>query len=490
VAPLVVTAALLGLAGAVDSATPPQSSDFIGDFETGPPGWQQFDGLNYEEDRPLADSFGVVRTPVRQGSRAARVTVRQGYSRHGFSEGTQLVFEGREKSGDEYWYAWSTLFPREWTSPSDFGIFAEWHAYLDTSAVIGFNASADMAEVFLLSGRTHEESNAQAVNRKVPLLATLSKGRWNEFVMHVRWSVKSDGFVEIYHRIAGERELRKMISLRNVPTFQVTPDGEGLGTYLLLGLYRGSFCPQPTELDCPSTRGEQPPNTIFHDGFVRAPTFRAAAARAFPGPLPELPAPDSRAVQQDGVELPRVHVKVAARPTVHGSRSDVTLDGPRRLVTRVPRGGSSSSATVASFRLRQRSVVVVRQRVGIVGRASHPPFVVTRVRDGRGRTLVELYVGRHRTLRLRSPQGVLRARSIDLDTGIGVNADGEPLAVEMRLLERELHVVAQDRAIVRIPGLALPSRGARVRVDMGIANYESSRRPLHVIHDEVLVGAG
>ncbi len=272
------------------SATANTKTTFAGNFEVGSPGWQQFSGLQYEEDRPVSDSFEIVRRPVRQGAQAAKFTVRHGYSRYGYGEDTELEWHSFEKPGDDYWYAWSTLFPTDWQPPFSWGIFAQWHARLGTAPIISFNARADTAVLDVRSGLTDEGRNEFKVNREVKILSTLSKGRWNDFVMHVVWSARPTGSVEVFHRVQGTKQLRRVASIRRVPTFQWRSDSVGIGAYLLFGLYRGSSCREPTSLGCTGSRGEQPTNVIYHDGFVRARTFAGAVAKAYPGDATKLPA--------------------------------------------------------------------------------------------------------------------------------------------------------------------------------------------------------
>ena len=269
---------------------PAGETPFRANFEVQPPGWQQFTGLQYEEARPLGDSFSLVTSPVREGTTAARFTVKQGYSRFGANEDTEAVWHSHERQGDDYWYAWSTLFPTNWEPPYGWGIFAQWHAPLGTSPIISFNARADTAVLDVHTGLTDEKRNAFAFDHEFPLLGTLAKGRWNDFVMHVHWSRKADGVIEVFHRLAGATKLRRLVTLTHIPTFQFTASGTGTGTYLLLGLYRRSYCSQPTQLDCRSRKGVQPPSVVYDDAFARGRSFNEAVRRAFPDSLPELPA--------------------------------------------------------------------------------------------------------------------------------------------------------------------------------------------------------
>jgi len=292
------------------------AAPFVGDFEVASPGWQQFGGLQYEQERPVSESFEIVADPVRQGRNAARFVVRQGYSQYGYGEDTEVEWHSFERPGDDYWYAWSTLFPEDWEAPHGWGIFAQWHARLSTSPVIAFNARTNSVVLNVHAGLTDERLNSFQIDRNVPILRKLAKGRWNDFVMHVRWSTGPDGAIEVFHRVSGAPRLKRVASLRNIPTFQRTKTGAGVGAYLLFGLYRGSYCSQPTTLGC--TRGDevQEPSVVYQDAFVRARTFKAAASIAFPREVtvlaPPRPAKSARPPRKPGrVAAP---VRAAASP--------------------------------------------------------------------------------------------------------------------------------------------------------------------------------
>lgn len=464
---------------------------FIGDFEVGAPGWQQFEGLQYGEGRPLAESYALVETPVRQGQRAARFTTRHGYSPFGHGESTQLLWNGGEAEGQQYWYAWSTLFPLDWVAPYRWGIFVEWHPKLSTSPILAFSAAGDRASFSLLSGLTDERANSAAVDRTVPVLPTLSKGRWNDFVMHVGWSTRN-GFVDVYHRVDGSPTLRKVVSFRNVPTFQVTREGRGLGAYLLLGIYRASYCAPPTRLGCTSVLGVQPPSTLYHDGFVRERTFEAAVSKAFSGSVPALPPPSARAVQQEGTKLAPANLQPVSPRGVEAERKCrrcrvVSTGG--RIVARVAGSADDRDTAVANYRLRQRNEIVIRQKVQLVTKRLAGPLVLAQLRDRKQRTLLELYVGPAGTLRLASPRGALRARGFDVDTGIAASPGAEPREVEVRLGSSEVRFTLLGRLLVRLTGLDGPARGARVEARVGIERYDGARGgPVSAVYDSLAVG--
>jgi hypothetical protein len=488
-------AVALGAQMYLDSGRSSTIDTFLGDFEVGPPGWQQFDGLEYEEDRRLADTFELVTAPVRQGWRAVRMTIRQGYSRFGHNEATLLVRRGGERDGDEYWYAWSTFFPPEWKTPLGWGVFAEWHANLATSPIIGFDARGDHAKLGLLSGAMDDSQNRAAVDRVVPLLPTLSKGRWNDFVVHVRWRVAAAGFVEVYHRLAGETSLRKLVSWKNVPTFQVTGDGRGLGTYFLLGIYRRSSCPQPTQLGCMSSLGEQPPSVVYHDAFARATTFEAAAAAAFPGPTPALPNPATPAVQVEGSRLVPLNIlRLSRRARSETDRAcricRAASPESGRIEATIAGAADDRDTAVLIYRPRQRSRIVVSYRLRVDASRLSGPLVVAQLRGQDARLLAELYVDRRGLVRLASPAGALHRRGFNLETGIAAGPGKDERTMELRLSSGNLQVGVDGRLVRHFRNLKGPRRGAHVHVRLGIERYEgrAGDGPIRATLDEVIVG--
>ena len=87
-----------------------------------------------------------------------------------------------------------------------------------------------------------------------PLLTTLSKGQWNDFVVHVHWSL-TDGSFTVWHRASAGDPFTKALEVSNVPTLQAK-DGVTYDNYTKLGLYRWI---DPVKTD-----------VIYHDDFRRS----------------------------------------------------------------------------------------------------------------------------------------------------------------------------------------------------------------------------
>ena len=271
------------------STTPKVSGtiDFRGDWEKG--GGRPWNcceyGGSFDGFPPLSAQFQLVTSPVRQGRYAAKFTVNPG-DRYGDSTGERslarwLSNDGTsgsfEKEGDEFYYAWSTLFPSDWITPPNWAIFMEWHSdgrY--PIAPLAFEVKGDETVTFNMATGNCTNPYVCSYRQHHPLLSTLSKGRWNDFVVRVVWHT-SAGAVQIWHRTEDETSFEAALDLNRVPTLPWrNGDGKPALIYILHGLYRG---------------GGSNTSTIYHDGFVRGTSFDAVAAAAFGSGSPPEPAP-------------------------------------------------------------------------------------------------------------------------------------------------------------------------------------------------------
>lgn len=255
-------------------------ADFVGGFESG--SFRPWHELQAEFDRPQDDSFEVVTSPVRSGRYAAGFAALQGYSPFGYGESSMLCCGGTPYAaeGSEYWYAWSTLFPSDWRAPYRWGILLQWHSGFGVPPPLAISASYTTMSIELFTGaltkRSCDDTDCGSAQyaRHMKFVRDLSTGRWNDFVLHVRWTSSARGVVEIWHRVEGDKRYHKALGLSRVPTLQRF-DAETSPVYTLLGIYRASYCAQPTELGCTSDLDggqPQPPTVVYHDGYTRSRT--------------------------------------------------------------------------------------------------------------------------------------------------------------------------------------------------------------------------
>jgi hypothetical protein len=102
----------------------------------------------------------------------------------------------------------------------------------------------------------------------IAIPAPLVRRKWHQLIVHIRWTTRRNGIIEVWHRLKGRRAWNKTATLRGYPTVQWTdeegPKAIASQTSDKIGAYRGH-----------STF----PLTVWHDGFVRTTSF-ASAARA------------------------------------------------------------------------------------------------------------------------------------------------------------------------------------------------------------------
>ena len=224
---------------------------FAGDWETADA--SQWSGNHWNRKDPLSDQFKIVTDPVRQGGFAAKFTVRPG-DKFGTTSGerSEVLYTGAdEHKGDDLWYAWSTLFPSDWSTPTGWSIFAQWHSYYPVSPPISFNMKGEQIQVNLNTGSV--DSGSASFKPVFPITTALERGVWNDFVVHIVWS-GTNGSLEVWHR-TGSNPFEKKVDASGIPTMQVQ-SGVPSDNYLKIGFYRN---------DDPSRV-----NVLYQDGFSRA----------------------------------------------------------------------------------------------------------------------------------------------------------------------------------------------------------------------------
>jgi hypothetical protein len=141
-----------------------------------------------------------VRTPVRAGTWAASFEVRAGDGVADRQQ-SQLTYSSGETEGVESWWGWSTYFPGNfdagrWTA------FAQWQDSPGDISESNVLFEVKQASLLLLV-----RGGLRPATPLVWYLGPLERGRWYDFVFHVRWSAGDAGFVELWEN--GKRIARK-----------------------------------------------------------------------------------------------------------------------------------------------------------------------------------------------------------------------------------------------------------------------------------------
>ncbi|QSQ27496.1 heparin lyase I family protein [Pyxidicoccus parkwayensis] len=219
---------------ATTTPTPPPTGSsvvWVGDFETNSRSqWSSAQMVS-------ADRLAIVSSPLRQGRYALKATVKQGDDPINASGNrNELVRMTREPVGSEYYYRWSTMFDSTYPSAKAWQLFAQWHHEGDSgSPPVEFDVYGEELRL-----------NIGGSPGTIVWRAPLVRGKWLDFIFHVRWSPDSSvGFVELY--LNGQLVLPK----RNIAT-----QFPGMLNYLKVGLYRNETIAQT--------------GIVYHDGWTMA----------------------------------------------------------------------------------------------------------------------------------------------------------------------------------------------------------------------------
>ncbi len=248
----------VGAGRAGTAAFEPTGITWIADFETGD--FSQWD----REPQFVHDDIQIVESPVRAGRYAARFSLAPGDNPLGDDgERAELLRTGFEDEGTESWWAWSTYFPTDFAAEQGsnaWTIFAHWVSigdpFVGCSPPLVLDVSADGKESLRLLVRGGAPklsgSTCSAPPTKRFILATLSRERWYDFVMHVVWSADAtQGEVQLW------LDGREVVPLTRVATLFA-----GAGVYPKLGLYRSPSAVHSSLIVDELRRGSGPPEGL------------------------------------------------------------------------------------------------------------------------------------------------------------------------------------------------------------------------------------
>jgi hypothetical protein len=192
-----------------------------GDFETGDLSqWSPtLDTLAGATDRLV-----VVGDPVREGRHALRATVKHGDLNNNGARAEVVLRELEFREGDDRWFHWYTMFPADFVASPSWALLTQWHSH-GFGVPVGFNLHGESLS-FRVMG--HQYDGAGQYDVGTLWKAPLERGRWNEYLLHVKFSENPNvGFVELWFN--GAPVVPK--------TTHATLD-PGSSVYLKMGLYR------------------------------------------------------------------------------------------------------------------------------------------------------------------------------------------------------------------------------------------------------------
>ena len=208
------------------------STIFFTGFESGYSEWK---------DQQLCCEYSatVVSSPVKAGSKALKVTYKKtDYTAQG---SRRAELEGESvPAGSERWYGVSIYVPTSFTTTEGPFIITQFHDRPDEgekSKIPALFLSTD-GQNLSLGNRwdTRPITPPRDVQRQDWDLGSLPKGRWIDFVFHVKWSYQSDGILEVF------QDGRMIVSKRGPNTYN-----DQRGPYMKIGMYASDIRSHPEE---------------------------------------------------------------------------------------------------------------------------------------------------------------------------------------------------------------------------------------------------
>ncbi|MDN5865455.1 MAG: RICIN domain-containing protein [Gammaproteobacteria bacterium] len=173
----------------------------VGDMETG--NTSQYQGFHGHDQAAQLQFEAAI---VRQGTYAAKFKVRPGdrfmqtsgeraelsgfpiQLRVEWPHGNRtVIFNNRDRAGDDLYYAWSTYFPTEFAHVYHWGSFINWHSAIG-GTVAPLSLSIDLNQNMIVKGSGGEcgDTNCQgnAHNHVIVPAGQWAKGVWHEWHLH------------------------------------------------------------------------------------------------------------------------------------------------------------------------------------------------------------------------------------------------------------------------------------------------------------------
>ncbi|KJH72552.1 heparin lyase I family protein [Aliterella atlantica] len=143
--------------------------------------------------------------------------------------------------GGTYWYGWSMYLPPDWQDTVEgFDMFSQWATYptpRNGKFTCNGNGSYIVRDGSNIVFKFQHKGDNIDIQCHPYTLAKISdiRGKWVDFVMHVKWTGNKDGFLKLWMR-TGRGNYSQPVNYQGRTYW----NDEGAGPYFKMGLYKGN----------------------------------------------------------------------------------------------------------------------------------------------------------------------------------------------------------------------------------------------------------
>ncbi len=169
---------------------------------------------------------------VRKGAYAVKFTIIPGVTWHSGNR-TEMAYCNWDPYGEEVYYGWSCMLGAGYTDNGKWQIIGQWHDqpdFYNNESWSSFPRNSPPLSIHYVSNRVFINVLYSGIMEKTMREngVAVSCGQWFDVVVHVKWSMYSDGFVEAW--VNGTNMYFERIYCKTVVN--------RVGNYLKIGLYR------------------------------------------------------------------------------------------------------------------------------------------------------------------------------------------------------------------------------------------------------------
>lgn len=232
-APIVLLSTLVWAETHTDVASP---KIFTEDFEKG-------SFSKWAKELCCDYSAEIVSYPTRAGEQAVKFTLNKDDPKVASSKRAELRL-GTVPANSERWYGFSNYLPNDWVNDPSFEITAQFHSKPNLSLGEEWRSPALTLAIYENKWRISNRWDPKKItknNNPRPegssqgwWVGEIEKGKWTDWVFHVKWSHKADGLLEVW------KDGKLVVSKTGPNTYN-----DERGPFFKIGVYKPQWKSKP-----------------------------------------------------------------------------------------------------------------------------------------------------------------------------------------------------------------------------------------------------